>query len=88
MFSDLPWWLINTVVALTLLASGAALAVWGVIARQRARQRMLELEASRGLLQNLVRSIPDLVGAARERPGPSVGSRQAQSRWPFSWPLP
>ncbi len=61
MFSEMPWWLINTVVALTLLASGAALAVWGVIARQRARQRMLELEASRGLLQNLVRSIPDLV---------------------------
>ena len=61
MFSDLPWWLINTVVAVVLLALGATLALWGLTWHERTRRRVKELEDRRSLLQNLVRSIPDLV---------------------------
>ena len=61
MLTDLPWWLINTVVAVVLLALGATLALWGMTWFVRTRRRVQELEERRGLLQNLVRSIPDLV---------------------------
>ena len=61
MLSDFPWWLINTVVAVVLLALGAALALWGLTWRERTRRRVKELEDRRSLLQNLVRNIPDLV---------------------------
>ena len=61
MFSDLPWWLINTVVAVLLLALGATVALWGLTWRARTRQRIQALEERRLLLQNLVRHIPDLV---------------------------
>ena len=61
MFSDLPWWLINTVVAVLLLALGATVALWGLTWRARTRQRIQALEERRLLLHNLVRHIPDLV---------------------------
>jgi two-component system, sensor histidine kinase and response regulator len=61
MLSDSPWWLINTAVAVLLLAVGATLAIWGVHRHQRANQRVKALEAQRTMLQNLVRNIPDLV---------------------------
>lgn len=61
MLSDLPWWLINTVVAVVLLALGAVLALWGLTLRERTRRQVAELDARRSLLLNLVRSIPDLV---------------------------
>ena len=61
MLTDLPWWLINTVVAVVLLTLGATLALWGMTWFARTRRRVQELEERRGLLQNLVRSIPDLV---------------------------
>ena len=61
MFSDLPWWLINTVVAVLLLALGGTLALWGLTWHARTRQRAKALEDRRILLQNLVHNIPDLV---------------------------
>ena len=61
MHSNLPWWLINTVSALLLFALGAGLTLWLLAWRERTRQRVKELETRRGLLQNLVRHIPDLV---------------------------
>ena len=61
MLTDLPWWLINTVAAVVLLALGVTLALWGMTWFVRTRRRVQELEERRGLLQNLVRSIPDLV---------------------------
>ena len=61
MFLNLPWWLINTVSALLLFALGAGLTLWLLAWRERTRQRVKELETRRGLLQNLVRHIPDLV---------------------------
>ena len=61
MFLNLPWWLINTVTALLLLALGAGLTLWILAWRERTRQHVNELETRRGLLHNLVRHIPDLV---------------------------